>query len=148
MKSCPKTFLSTLSFCEKDAVVGISVIFVRARKRRVGAAGTQHLSLSAFAPFNGALLCNRTARTLLHPLPTEQGLLVKRLPHRSPIMLSVPTTLTSPAFVFRRAELFCWINALSVHLCHSIWDVGWGRGDSGPGRNGCRPGEPIPVWPG
>ena len=64
-----------LSFYEKDAVVGISVLFVRARKRHVAVAGTQHSSLSAFAPFSGALLCNHTASTLLHPLPTEQGLL-------------------------------------------------------------------------
>ena len=46
----PKTFLSTHSFYEKDAVVGISVLFVRARKRHVAAAGTQHSILLALAP--------------------------------------------------------------------------------------------------
>ena len=50
------------------------------RKRHVEAADRQHSSLSAFAPFSGALLCNRTARALLHPLPTEQRLPAERLP--------------------------------------------------------------------
>ena len=80
MKSCPKTFISTLSLYEKGAFVGISISFVRARKRHVAAAGIQHCSLSAFAAFIGELLCNSTARALLHPLPTEQGLLAERLP--------------------------------------------------------------------
>ena len=60
-----------LLFYEKDAIVGISVLFVRARKRHVAAAGTQHSRLSAFASFGDALLCNRTARALLHPLLTK-----------------------------------------------------------------------------
>ena len=28
------------------------------------------------------------------------------------------------------------------------WDVGMIGSDSGPGKNGRRPGEPIAVWPG
>ena len=64
----------------KNTVVGISVLFVCARKRHVAAAGTQHLSVSALASFSGALLCNCIARALLHPLSTEHGLLAKRLP--------------------------------------------------------------------
>ena len=39
--------------------------------------------------------------------------------------------------------LFCWIKILSVYR-PGLRDVGWGC-DSGPGRNGRRPGEPIPV---
>ena len=38
----------------------------------MAASGTQHSSLSAFAPFIGALPCNRTVRALLHLLPTER----------------------------------------------------------------------------
>ena len=68
---------------KKDPVTGyISVLFVRARKRHVAAFGMQQSNLSAFAPFIGVLLCNRTARALLHPLPnrdSEQGLLAERL---------------------------------------------------------------------
>ena len=57
MKSCPKTFRSTLSFYEKDAVAGISLVFVRALNRHVAAAGavTKHTSLSILAPFSCAL---------------------------------------------------------------------------------------------
>ena len=80
MKSCAQTLLSTLSFHEKDAIAGISISFVRARMRHVEASGTQHLSPLAIAPFISALLCNRMARALLHPLPTEQGLLAECLP--------------------------------------------------------------------
>ena len=47
--------------------------------RNVAASGAQHSIPSAFQPFSGTLLCNRTARTLPHPLPTGQGLLGERL---------------------------------------------------------------------
>ena len=57
LKSCPKTFRSTLSFYEKDAVAGISLVFVRALNRHVAAADavTKHTSLSPLAPFSCAL---------------------------------------------------------------------------------------------
>ena len=74
----PKTFLSTSHSMKKYSRRYLR--FVCARKRHVVAAGTQHLSVSALASLSGAPLCNRTARVLLHPLPTEHGLLVKRLP--------------------------------------------------------------------
>ena len=120
MKSCPKTSLSSLSFSEKDAVVGISLLFVRSRKRHVTAASTQHSSLSAFARFSDAFLCNRTVRALLHPLSvsTQQGLLVERLPHLYNAVCAYQPNLAG--IRFRRAELFfCWIEALSAHSCHS-----------------------------
>ena len=76
----PKLSFPCSHFMERHSCRYFSVLFPRARKRHVEAADRQHSSLSAFAPFSGALLCNRTARALLHPLPTEQGLLAERLP--------------------------------------------------------------------
>ena len=76
----------------------ISVLFLRALKRHVSAADTQHLSLSTFAPFSGAMLCNRTARALLHPCPPNRD--CSRNASLSPTMGSVPTAPTSPAFVY------------------------------------------------
>ena len=94
----------------------ISVLFLRALKRHVAAADTQHLSLSAFTPFSGALLCNRTARALLHPLPTEQGLLAERLPRPSNAAYAC-----HPNFAGIRFRSFVFIKAISAHnhSCHS-----------------------------
>ena len=102
MKLCPKTIRSPLSFYEKDAVACISVLFVRARKRHVAASGTQHSSLSAFAPFIGALLCNRAARALLRPLPTEQGLLAERLPQSYNAVCAYRPNLAGIRFFWQR----------------------------------------------
>ena len=82
----------------------------------MAAAGIQHCSLSAFAAFIGELLCNSTARALRHPLPTEQGLLAERLPQPYNVVCAYHPNLAG--IRLRRAELFCWIKALSAQLCH------------------------------
>ena len=49
-------------------------------------------------------------------------------------------------FVFVGLKLFRPIRAIAGQ-----WDVGWGRGDGGPGSKGRRPGGPTPFspfWPG
>ena len=62
--------------------------------------------------------------------------------------LDTDTWCTNEAAVL----FYCWWNIMSFsaqsgHLhCRVMW-CGIG-GDSGPGRNGRRPGESIPIWPG
>ena len=100
----------------------------------MAAAGTQYSHLSTFASF-GALLCKRTARTLLNPLPTEQGLLAERLPQPDNAGCAYHP---SPAFV--SAELNFFVELKPFRPIRAIQDmgcrVGGGGGDSGPGRNG------------
>ena len=85
-ETLPQNFPSTLSFNENDAGSGISLFYFSLRERHLAAAGTQHSSIPAFAAFEGALLCNRMARALPHPLSTEQGLLAERLPQPYNVM--------------------------------------------------------------
>ena len=120
----------------------ISVLFLRSRKRHVAAAGTQHWSLSAFTPFGGALLCNRTGRALLPPLPTDQGLLAERRPQPHSAVCAHRPNLAGTHF-----RIFFFIKAISAHLCHSGHGMqdGGGGGNSGPGRNGRRPGEHLSI---
>ena len=164
MKSCPKTFLSTLSFYEKDAVAGISVVFVRALNLHVAAADavTKHMSLSTLAPFSCALFkfffCNHTARALLRPLPPSRDCSWNASP--GPTMWSVPALQTSPAFASLRAELYfvglkpfrpirvfqgtgCRIGTVvsrTTVVGTVLGQWSWEKWAS--------PGEPIAVWPG
>ena len=57
------------------------------------------------------------ARALLHPLLTEQGLLAERLSQPYSAVCAHHPNLAG--ILFRRAEAFCWIKALSTHSCHS-----------------------------
>ena len=79
--NCPPNFSFLCSqFMEKMQLQVYFRFISSCTEEAGGSAGTQHSSLSASAPYSGALLCNRTARALLHPLLTEQWLLTERLP--------------------------------------------------------------------
>ena len=142
--------LSTFLFYEKDAVVGISVLFVRARKRHVTAAGTLHLGLSAFAPFSGALFFfNRMARELLHPLPTEQELLEEHLPQPCNAVCAYHPNIDL-GIRFCRGELFDGLKPFrpirAIRSMGCSVGMGWGQWSrekwTSPGD------EPTPVWSG
>ena len=88
----------TVSFLKKKHVIAcISILFVDTRQRHMTPAGTQHASLSAFAPVIGTLLSTRAARALPHSLPPEQRLLAECLPQphdavctNRPILAGIP----------------------------------------------------------
>ena len=92
-----------------------SVLFLRAQKRHVAAAGTQHSNFSASAPFRGALLCNRAACALLYNLPAEQGLLTERLHPYSAVCAYCPRHAGIRFLSF----IYLFIKAISAHSCHS-----------------------------
>ena len=87
----------------------------------MAAAGIQHSSLSTSAPFSGALLCYRTARALLHPLPADQGLLAERLPQPYTAVCTYCPKLAG--IRFRRVEFFYFIKSLSGLSCQSGYEM-------------------------
>ena len=116
-KSCSNTFLSTLSFYEKDAVVGISVLFVRARKRHMAAAGTHHYSLSPGT-------C--PAASPAHRTGTDGRTPPSVRPHRP-----VPANPTSPAFVSAELNFLVGLKPFRPIRAIRIWDVGRLLGSAG-----------------
>ena len=104
MKSCSKTSVFTLSFYEKDEVVGISVLSVRARKRHVAAAGIQHSSLAAFAALVvHCFVIARHAHCCILCPPNKD---CSRNASFSPTTRSVPTAPASSAFVSAELSFF------------------------------------------
>ena len=94
----------------------------------------QHLvhsirAFPAFAPFSGALLFNRMARALLHPLPTEQELLAEYLPQLCNAVCAYHPNINL-GIRFRRAELFDGLTPFRpIHVHQSMGcrvEVGWG----------------------
>ena len=143
IKSCPKTFLSTPLFYENNAVAGIFpfYFFVHGSgmwQRLVHRTRAfKHLHLLVVHCF----VCNRTARALLHPLPTEQGLLTERLPQPYSVVCAYYPNLAGI-----HCRSFCYIKSFRPIRAIQGMECRIG-GDSGPGRNGRRPGEPLPIRP-